>query len=78
MIITIYTILKTKFESFELKKLIYRNFKQYDSDQFKLDIFNTMSAMRAHAAFENSFASILHKHAPKKIKNFTRESKTPF
>ena len=37
-----------------------------------------MSAMRAHAAFENSFASILHKHAPKKIKNFTRESKTLF
>ena len=33
------TILETKFENFEPKKLIYRNFKQYDSDQFKLDIF---------------------------------------
>ena len=31
----IYTILKTKFEHFEPKKLIYRNFKQYDSDQLK-------------------------------------------
>ena len=30
-----YTILKTKFEHFEPKKLIYRNFKQYDSDQLK-------------------------------------------
>ena len=29
-------ILKTKFEKFEPKKLIYRNFKLIDSDQFKL------------------------------------------
>ena len=40
----IYTILKTKFEKFKPKKSIYCNFKQYDSDQFKLDIFNSMSA----------------------------------
>ena len=78
MIIIIYTILKTKFENFESKKLIDRNFKQNDSDQFKLDIFNSMSAMRTHAAFENSFVSILDKHALKKIKIFTRESKTLF
>ena len=55
----IHTILKTKFEKFEPKKSIYRNFKQYDSDQFKLDIFNSMSAMRTHAAFENNFVSSL-------------------
>ena len=51
----IYTILKKKSEKFEPKKLIYRNFKQYDSDQFKLDNCNTMSSMRTHAAFENNF-----------------------
>ena len=39
---TIYTFLKTKFKKFEPKKLIYRNFKQFDSDQFKLDICNSM------------------------------------
>ena len=49
------TILKTKVENFEPTKLIYRNFKQYDSDQFKLDIFNGMSGMRIHTAFENNF-----------------------
>ena len=54
----IYTILKTKFERFEPKKPIYHNFKQYDSGQFKLDIINTMSAMRTHAALENNFVSI--------------------
>ena len=31
------TFLKTKFEKFEQKQLIYHNFKQLDSDQFKLD-----------------------------------------
>ena len=54
------------------KKLIYRNFKQYFG-QFKMDIFKRMSSMRTHAAFENSFVSILDQHAPKKIKHFTRE-----
>ena len=34
----IHAILKTKFEKFEPKKSIYCNFKQYDSDQYKLDI----------------------------------------
>ena len=45
-------ILKTKFEKFKPKKSIYRNFKQYDSEQFKLDICNSMFLMRTHAAFE--------------------------
>ena len=54
----IYTILKTKFEKFEPKKLLYRNFTQFDSDQFKLGIGNIMSVMRTHAAFEYNFVSI--------------------
>ena len=56
------TILKTKIEMFQPKKLVYNNFKQFDSDQFKLDIFNSISDVRTHAAFENSFVSILDKH----------------
>ena len=64
----IYPILKTKFQKFEPKKSIYRNFKQYDSEQFKLDICNSMSPMRTHAAFQKRFDSILDKHAPKKTK----------
>ena len=57
MIYMIY-VSKKKVEKFERKKSIYRNFKQYDSGQFKLDIFNTMSAIRTHAAFKNNFVSI--------------------
>ena len=35
----IYTILKTKFEKFEPKKSIYRNFKQYDGGKFDIGYF---------------------------------------
>ena len=54
----LYTILKTKFENFEPKKSIYDNFKQYDSSQFKLDIFKTMYSIKTHAAFVNNFVLI--------------------
>ena len=74
----IYTILKTKFEKFEPKKLIYRNFKQFDSEQFKLDICNSMSAVRTHAAFEKNFVSILDKHAPRKTKILRGNQKPHF
>ena len=62
----IYTIYKTKFEKFKSKKPIYRNFKQYDNDQFKLDVFNSMSAMRTHAAFYEGIKN------PTLIKTFGR------
>ena len=62
------TGLRSKFEKFEPRKSIYRNFIQYDSDDYKLDTFNSMSAMRTHAGFENKFVSILYKHAPKETK----------
>ena len=74
----IYAILKTKFEKFEPKKSIYCNFKQYDSDQFKLDIFNSVSAMRTHATFENNFGSILGKHASKKTQILRGNQKPHF
>ena len=74
----IYTILKTKFEKFKPKKSIYCNFKQHDSDQFKLDIFNSMSAMRAYAAYKNSFVSILDNHFSKKAKNLRGNQKPHF
>ena len=70
----IYANLKTKFEKFEPKKSIYCNFKQYDNDQFKLDIFNSVSAMRTHAAF----VSNLYKHALKKTKISRRNQKLRF
>ena len=69
---------KPKFEKFQPNKLIYHNFKQYDSDQFKLHIFNSMSATRTHTAFKNDFTLILDKHAPKKTKILRRNRKPHF
>ena len=43
-----------------------------------MDIFNSMSAMRTHAAFKNDFVSILDKHAPKKTKNLRGNQKPHF
>ena len=68
-------ILKTKFEKFEPKKSIYRNFKQYDSEQLK--ICNSMFPMRTHAAFEKNFNSILGKRAAKKTK-ILRGNQNPY
>ena len=56
---------------------LYRNFKQYDIDQFKVDIFNSMDAMRTHAVFENNFVSILYKHTPLKNNKILRENQKP-
>ena len=74
----IYTILKTKFEKFKPKKSIYRNFKQYDSDQFKLNIFISMSAMRAYAVYKNNFVSVLDEHSLKKTNNLRGNQKPHF
>ena len=43
-----------------------------------LSWINSMSAIRTNANFENNFVSILDKHAPKKMKFFTKESKISF
>ena len=67
MIIIKHTMLETKLENFEPKKLTYCRFRQLNSGQFKLDTFNNMSAVRTHAGFEKNFLSILEKHAPKKL-----------
>ena len=74
----IHPLLKTKFEKFEPKKSINRYIKQYGGDQFKLDIFNSISAIRTHEAFANNFASILDKHAPKKTNILRGNQKTRF
>ena len=46
-----YTILKTAFEKFEPKKLIYHNFKQFGSDQFKFDICNNLEVTNLNLIF---------------------------
>ena len=61
-----------------LQYVTYSLFKQFDSEQFKLDTCNSMSAVRTHAAFENNFVLILDKHAPRKTKILRRNQKPNF
>ena len=42
-----------------------------------MDIFNGMSAMRTHVAFENNFVSISDKHPPKKT-NILQGNQKPY
>ena len=65
----IHTILKTKLKSINQKNQFTAISYNIIVNQFKLDICNSMSAMRTHAASKNIFISILYKHAPKKTKN---------
>ena len=51
---------------------------QFDSDRFKLDICNSMSAIRTHAAFEYNLVSILDKHDSKKTEILCGNQKTQF
>ena len=74
----IYTILKTKFETFEIEKLTYLSFEQFDNDQFKLDICNRMFDVRIHSAFKSTSIALLDKHAPKKTKILRGNQKPHF
>ena len=51
----IYIILKKKFEKSKLKNLIYRNFKNFKTEQFKSNICNGIYNVKAHSTFENNF-----------------------
>ena len=61
--------MKTKLALEEPKRLVYRNFKRFNSHYFeeeltsKLDINN-----KDYAVFEDNFVNVLNKHAPKKTK----------
>ena len=74
----IHAILKTKFEKFEPKKSIYRI-----SNSMVVTSLNWMFSIicllwEPMQPLKIIFVSILDKHAAKKTKNITMESKTPF
>lgn len=59
-------------------KLIYRDFKNVNIEQFKSDICNSVYNAVAHSTFENSFISVLNKHAPKNTKILRGNQKPQF
>ena len=60
-------MLKTKFEKEESKKVTYRNYKQFQWENFEKDL--TISLRNGeYENYEQSFIKVLNTHAPKKVK----------
>ena len=74
IVITWYKLFsKQILKSSNQNNLIYRDFKNFNTEQFKSDIFNSV---KAHSTSENNF--VLNKHAPKKIKILRGKQKPHF
>ena len=63
-----YSILKTTFQTEELKILIYRYFKKITYTDFQSELISELNSRNSneYCAFEESFVEGLDKHAPKK------------
>ena len=62
-------MLKTTFEKEESKKVTYRNYKQFQWENFEKDL--TSSLRNCNGKYENyeqNFIKVLNTHSPKKVK----------
>ena len=64
-----FSMMKTKLALEEAKRLVYRNFKSFNSDYFEEDLSSKLDLNnKDEAVFEDNFVNVLNKHAPKKTK----------
>ena len=65
----IYSMLKTTFKKEEPKQFIYRDYKNFDKENFYTDLESQLSnCSQKYEHFENTFVEVLNAHAPKKTK----------
>ena len=65
----IYSMLKTAFEKEESKKVTYRNYKQFQWENFEKDLTSSLRNCNGeYENYEHNFIKVLNKHAPKKVK----------
>ena len=72
----IYLMLKTTFEKEESKKVTYRNYKEFQWENFEKDL--TSSLRNCNGEYENyeqNFIRVLNRNAPKKVKMLRRNHK---
>ena len=64
------TVLKTSFDKNKPREIMYRNFKNFNSESFNNDLHNILSEkqMKTCEEFEDTFLSVLNTHAPLKKK----------
>ena len=58
----------TSFPKSAPKKIIYRNYKNFNSKSFKSDLKKQLKYTKPYESFENVFLNILQRHAPLKTK----------
>ena len=72
------TVLKVKIEKQKSQKLTYRDYKNYDDDNFKNDLAIQFGKSSSTCeSFENIFLEVLENHAPKKTK-YIRANQVPY
>ena len=62
----ILTVLKSSFPKVKLKEIIYRNFKNFDLNNFKNDISTNVKLVDNYDGFEKESLKVLNNHAPLK------------
>ena len=62
-------MLKTTFKKEDSKRLIYRDYKNFNNEYFQNDLKNGLSKCpKNYESFENVFVTVLDRHAPRKTK----------
>ena len=64
----ILTVLKTSFPKSAPKKILYRNYKNFNSNSFKSDLKKQLKYTESYESFENVLFNVLQRHAPLKRK----------
>ena len=73
----ILTALKTSFLKSAPEKILYRNYKNFNSNSFKSDLKKELKYTESYESFENVFLNVLQRHAPLKTK-VVRENYPPY
>ena len=65
----VYSMLKTCFKREESKHFIYRDYKNFNDTDFRMDLENKLEECPKHYEnFEKTFVNVLDAHAPRKTK----------
>ena len=73
----ILTALKTSFLKSATKKILHRNYKNFTTNSFKIDLKKQLKYTESYESFENVFLNVLQRHTPLKTK-VVRENHPPY
>lgn len=71
------TVLKMTFDKAKPKKMMYRDYKNFEEHKFKEELNNALSECITYKEFENNFVRVLQNNAPLK-KKYVRANHAPY